>query len=328
VIRVAGSVHPILSVENLEVTFKTPQGAARALRGVSFDVAPGEILGLVGESGSGKSVTSLAVMGLLGRTATAEGSIRFKGVEIANMRERDLVKIRGDRMCMIFQEPMNALDPVMRIEKQLAEVLKIHAPERLAGAHAEFVELLGKLRFEDPETVLDKYPFELSGGQKQRVMIAMAILTSPDLLIADEPTTALDVTTQAEILSILRELRAEYGMAVLFITHDLGVVAELCDRVAVMYHGRIVEQAEALEFFDRPAHPYSRDLLAARPASFDGRFRAIEGSVASVYEELAGCAYEPRCASRMPVCATEKPLDHLVGERHCARCHLYDEEAE
>ena len=251
----------ILEVKNLKVSFDSVMGKVNAVKGVSFSVNEGEILGIVGESGSGKSVSSLAIMGLIDdRTGSIDsGEIIFDGKNLLELSEKELCKFRGDRISMIFQEPMTSLNPVVTVFKQLKEVYKIHMPEKVKDCREELVELLSRLNIPDAEKILDKYPFELSGGLKQRIMIAMGMICKPDIIIADEPTTALDVTTQAEILDLLKEIKEENNSGIILITHDLGVIAEMAQRVAVMYFGNVVEECSVLEFFDNAKHPYSVD---------------------------------------------------------------------
>ncbi len=258
---------PLLSVEDLRVTFTTPSGPLEAVRGVSFELARGETLAIVGESGSGKSVTALSVLQLLPYPAASHpsGSVRFEGRELVGAPAEVLQQIRGDRIAMIFQEPMTSLNPLHRVEKQIAETLMLHGGAAAQGARARTLELLELVGIEDPEGRLNSYPHELSGGQRQRVMIAMALANDPDILIADEPTTALDVTIQAQILALLKELQRELGMAMLLITHDLSVVRKVSDRVCVMTNGEIVEAGASAQVFDAPAHAYTRHLLAAEP---------------------------------------------------------------
>ena len=260
-------MNPLLSVSDLRVTFATPSGPLEAVRGISFDLDRGETLALVGESGSGKSVTALSVLQLLPYPGAwhPSGSIRFEGRELVGAPEEALQKVRGDRIAMIFQEPMTSLNPLHRVEKQIAETLMVHKGATAGGARARTLELLDLVGIKDPEGRLSSYPHELSGGQRQRVMIAMALANDPDILIADEPTTALDVTIQAQILALLKELQAEFGMAILLITHDLGIVRKVCDRVCVMTRGEIVEADSVERVFAAPAHPYTQHLLAAEP---------------------------------------------------------------
>lgn len=315
----------LLEVKDLEVVFHTIMGEAEAVRGIHFSVDRGEILGIVGESGSGKSVTSLAIMGLLQRQTSEvrNGQILFDGQDLLKMTEKELCRLRGKRIAMVFQEPASALNPVVKIEKQLAEVFKLHDPVRAKNCRHELVELLEKLNIPDAKDVLKKYPFELSGGMKQRIMIAMAMLCKPDLLIADEPTTALDVTTQAEILDLLKLVQKETNCAIIFITHDLGVIAEMAQRVVVMYRGKIMEDSEVNAFFQSAKHPYSQDLLGTRPENFNGRFTSIEGNIPSAYEKLVGCPYCERCRSAEKCCATLPPnMEICDGSR--VYCRKYE----
>ena len=256
----------VLAVEDLKVAFSGDKGRSVSVDGVSFQVDPGEVVCLVGESGCGKSVTSLAVMGLLGRGGQASGTVRFLGQELLGLSEKELDKVRGNHLTMIFQDPLSALNPVFPIGKQLMESMEAHMSLEPKEREARAKALLEKVGLGGIPSIMEKYPHQLSGGQRQRVMIAMALACEPKLLIADEPTTALDVTIQAQIMELILGLREETGMAVLLITHDMGVVAQMADRVLVMYAGQIIEQAPVLDLFDRPAHPYTRALLAAMPS--------------------------------------------------------------
>jgi oligopeptide/dipeptide ABC transporter ATP-binding protein len=310
----------LLSVNNLAVAF----GPMRVLEDVSFDIAEGDVLGIVGESGSGKSMTALAIMGLLpegGRIAA--GRIAFEGADITHLPERDLQRLRGARMAMIFQEPMASLNPVLTIGEQIAEVLRHHRGLARRAAHNEAIALLKLVEIAAAERRVDEYPHQLSGGMRQRAMIAIALACRPRLLIADEPTTALDATVQAGILDLLRGLRQELGMAVLLITHDLGVVSEICERVVVMYAGRIAETGHATALFERPAHPYTRALLAAIPRLEGpiGDLPAIPGIVPSPIDFPTGCRFAPRCAYAEPACeAAPPPLRPTpAGEAACIR---------
>lgn len=314
----------LLEVKDLRVVFRTLMGDAEAVRDISFSVDRGEVLGIVGESGSGKSVTSLTIMGLLRmkKKDVLSGQILFEGKDLLKMPEKELCKIRGNQMAMVFQEPASALNPVMTVEKQLREVYQIHHPEKAKNCRGELVDLLGRLNIPDPEDVLKKYPFELSGGMKQRIMIAMAMLCKPALLIADEPTTALDVTTQAEILELLKLMQKETNCAIILITHDLGVIAEMAKRVVVMYRGKIMETSDAEAFFRGAKHPYSQDLLKTRPEHFSGRFVSIEGNIPSAYEPVKGCPYCGRCTAEMACCSAQAPeMTEFEGGTVC--CHLY-----
>ena len=319
---------PLLSIEHLTAGFDLETGFVPAVRDLSLTIAPGETLGLVGESGSGKSVTALSVVRLLQPPGRIDsGAIRFRSVDLLRLPETEMRRVRGAGIGFIFQEPMSALNPVMTVGDQIAEALVV---QRLAGwreARQRAVDLLAAVRLPDPARRARDYPHQLSGGMRQRVMIAVALACRPPLVIADEPTTALDVTIQAEVLDLLRDLRAEYELSLLLITHDLGVVAEMADRVAVMYAGEIVEEAPVRRIFQSPAHPYTRGLLASMPgASSDAkRLRAIEGTVPAAGTWPPGCAFEPRCEDRLPSCAASRPAARRVGEEHTTRCHLYPE---
>jgi peptide/nickel transport system ATP-binding protein len=312
----------MLQVEGLVTEFATRNGIVRAVDGLGFAVNRGETLALVGESGSGKSVTALSILRLVpppGRIVA--GRILFDGVDLGALDERDIRAVRGGSIGMIFQEPMTALNPVMTIGDQIIESLIEHSAARNARARA--VELLDLVRLPEPQRKIDDYPHRLSGGMRQRAMIAMALACRPRLLIADEPTTALDVTIQAQILDLLARMQAEFGMALLLITHDVGVVAEMADRVVVMYAGRKAEEAPVDDFFAHPLHPYSQGLLAATPgyaeAAFAGRFAEIPGAAANVAEVGAACAFAPRCPKVMDRCRAERPgLRAMEGrETYC-----------
>ncbi len=319
---------PLLEVRDLTASFDTERGRLRAIEGVSFDVPRGAMVGLVGESGSGKSVTSLSIMRLLPEAGARieAGSVDFDGVDLVKLSERAMTKIRGGRIAMVFQEPMTSLNPVYTVGAQIAEAIRLHEDVSRREARARARELVAKVGIPDPDSRLDAYPHELSGGMRQRVMIAMALSCSPELLIADEPTTALDVTIQAQILDLLDELRRERGMSVLFITHDLGVIAELADRVIVMYAGRVVEAADTRELFADPRHPYTRGLLRCVPrlgSSRDGtratRLPTIEGTVPDLLALPEGCRFGPRCPSRDARCDVEPALRELTPG-HFVRC--------
>ncbi|MEX2465844.1 MAG: ABC transporter ATP-binding protein, partial [Gemmatimonadota bacterium] len=287
---------PLLSVRNLRTWFDTDQGVARAVDGVTFDVGAGETVGIVGESGCGKTVTSLSVLGLLPvpPARVLEGSsIRFRGEELVGAKARRLRALRGNEISMIFQEPMSSLNPVYAIGDQISEALRLHKGLGRRAAKTEAIRLLDEVGIEGAERRVDEYPHELSGGMRQRVMIAMALSCAPDLLIADEPTTALDVTIQAQILELLAELRARRGMAVLLITHDLGVVAEVCDRVVVMYAGQVVERGTVQEIFGDPRHPYTRGLLDSLPSVDEPgrRLQPIRGTVPAPTDWPEGCRF-------------------------------------
>ncbi|WP_043359835.1 ABC transporter ATP-binding protein [Belnapia sp. F-4-1] len=309
---------PLIALRGLTVDFD----GAPALRGIDLAVAPGEALGLVGESGCGKSVTWLAALGLLPGRARVGGSVRLGGEELLGAPPALLDRVRGGRVAMIFQDPASSLNPVHRIGRQVAEALGLHRGLRGAAARAEARRLLDQVGIPDAGRRLDAYPHELSGGQSQRVMIAMALAGRPELLVADEPTTALDVTIQAQILDLLGALRRETGMALVLISHDLGVVAETCERVAVMYAGRIVEEAPVGRLFDRPTHPYTQGLLGALPP-LDGPRRplaAIPGGVPEPGAMPPGCAFAPRCPQAMAACAAGVPEAIAVEPGHAAAC--------
>lgn len=315
----------ILDVKHLKISFQTLMGKVEAVKDVSFHLKEGEVLGIVGESGSGKSVSNLAVMGLLDKRLAKieDGSVLLDGKELIHLKEKELCKVRGKDIAMIFQEPMTSLNPVVSVYKQLREVIKIHQPERKDDCRDELRGLLERLHIPDADKVLDKYPFELSGGLKQRVMIAMAMVCQPKVLIADEPTTALDVTTQSEILKLLKEIQNGQKMSIIFITHDLGVIAEIADRVEVMYFGKIVEECPVKEFFDRAMHPYSEALLKAMPDHFDGRFSAIEGQVPGAFEKIEGCAYYKRCRYAKDECLKKTPEMVEISPSHYVSCLKY-----
>jgi peptide/nickel transport system ATP-binding protein len=298
-----------------------------AVRDLSFTIAPGEVLGLVGESGSGKSITSLAIMRLLPSQATVSGDIFFAGngsqSNLATLPDDAMRQLRGSRIAMIFQEPMTALNPVMRVGDQIAEAVRAHGHNSRSEAAQLAVQAMTEVAIPEPHRRARDYPHQLSGGMRQRIMIAMAIVNRPQLLIADEPTTALDVTIQAQILDLLAELRAKFGLAMLFISHDLAVVSQVADRVAVMYAGSLVELGARSQIFQAPAHPYTRGLLHAVPNLKTERGRpldTVEGTVPPLHNMPPGCAFEPRCGFRIPDCARVLPPLVKVGEGHWARC--------
>ncbi|MFO7964222.1 MAG: ABC transporter ATP-binding protein [Desulfobacterales bacterium] len=319
----------ILSVEGLVASFSTEAGRIRAVDDVGFEVRKGRTLGIVGESGCGKSVTALSIMRLLPRPSgfIEAGRIWLDGIDLAGLDARDMHRIRGKRISMIFQEPMTALNPVHRTGKQLREVFELHFSEmREKEIWRRSVALFKRVGIPDPEQRLMEYPHQMSGGMRQRVMIAMALAGNPEVLIADEPTTALDVTIQAQILDLIKDLQKETGMAVIFITHDLGVIAEMCDDVVVMYAGKLAETASVVDLFYHPKHPYTRGLLASIPRLENTRkekLSVIEGLVPSLYELPEGCRFYNRCPDRRPVCASVFPEARQVGEGHTAWCYLY-----
>ncbi|MCX7633156.1 MAG: ABC transporter ATP-binding protein [Turneriella sp.] len=315
------TVPPLLEVRGLRLQFTGPKQTVHALRSVDFVLQPGEILALVGESGCGKSVTGLSLLRLLGKNAQFEGEIIFAGEDLMAKSEEEMRHIRGARIAMIFQEPMTALNPVFTVGYQIREVLQLHRGHSKTTAHNAAISLLQKVGIPEPELRLKSYPFQLSGGMRQRVLIAMALAANPQLLIADEPTTALDVTIQAQILQLLRNINEQEKTAMLFITHDLGVVAHLAHRVAVMYAGQIVETGSVEQIFRQPRHPYTQALLAAVADTPRGqKLQAIAGSPPQLFSEIAGCAFAPRCGYSQPQCAQEIPL-RKEGEHawHCIR---------
>lgn len=316
----------LLEVANLTTVFSLRQGEATAVDKVSFEIHQGETLGLVGESGSGKSVTALSIMRLVqppGRISG--GQIRFKGRDLLSLPEREMREVRGAEISLIFQEPMTALNPVYTIGHQIAEALLVHGRTTKAAARGEAIGLLEAVRITDAATRVDDYPHQLSGGMRQRVMIAIAIACRPALVVADEPTTALDVTIQAEILDLLREMKRTLNLSLLLVTHDLGVVAQTADRVAVMYAGRIVEQGPVREIFRAPQHPYTRGLLASMPGGHRGtRLKAIDGAVPRLGALPSGCAFHPRCPDRFAPCNQRVPGSHAVSDHHSARCFLLE----
>ncbi len=318
---------PLLSIRDLRIDFATEHGPITAVDGISLDVRPGEVLGLVGESGCGKSVSALAVMGLLSvpPARVAGGQILFEGRDLLKASTFEMQRLRGRRMSMIFQEPMSSLNPVISIGDQLIETVRWHERLSRRAAQDRAIEMLDKVGIPSPAGRMAEYPHSLSGGMRQRVMIAMALSCTPALLLADEPTTALDVTIQAQILDLLRNLQQEFKMAVVMITHDLGVIAEFVDRVAVMYAGRMVETADVADIFERPKHPYTQGLLASIPsldAAVD-RLTAIPGTVPSPFERMAGCAFAPRCTYVEAACTASVPPLLPFGPTHHAACIRY-----
>ena len=323
---------PLLEVRKLKTYFYTEAGVVKAVDGVDFEVYPGEVLGLVGESGCGKSVTSLSIMRLISQPGKIiEGEIFFAGKNLLKLSESEMTKMRGDRISMIFQQPQSSLNPVFKAGDQITEVLKVHKLFTKEAANVRMIELLKMVGIADPESRADSYPHELSGGMSQRIMIAMALACAPELLIADEPTTALDVTIQAQILDLMRDLREKIGTTIILITHDLGVIAEMADRVAVMYASRIVEAAEVNELFDNPLHPYTKGLIGSIPVlgKIKDKLDVIPGSVPNLINLPPGCRFAPRCQARvehgLTIC-TEKDPDLLnVRTGHTVRCWLYQD---
>ena len=325
---------PLLEIKDLVTVFHTSEGRLPAVDGVSLSIERGRTLGLVGESGCGKSVTAMSTLRLVSSPGRIEsGSITFttegESIDLVTAPEKQLRKVRGGRIGMIFQEPMTSLNPVFTIGNQIAEVVQLHRKVSRSEARSRALEMLRLVRVAAPEQRLDEYPHQLSGGMRQRVMIAIALACEPDLIIADEPTTALDVTMHAQILDLLDDMRSRLGPAILLITHDLGVVAETCDDVAVMYAGRIVEQASAVELFSRPLHPYTIGLLRARP-NVDARDRSplatIPGMVPLPQNFPSGCRFHPRCShAREPQCKLDPPALREISPGHFVRCHFAEE---
>ncbi|MFC0192960.1 ABC transporter ATP-binding protein [Aureimonas pseudogalii] len=313
----------LLDVRGLRIVLRQRDRDVVAVSNVDLEVGRGEILGLVGESGSGKSLSMLAALGLLPRSAKVDGSVRLAGQELIGLRERDMRRIRGKRIGMIFQDPMTALDPVMTVGAQIVETIRLHEPDlSRRAARRRAVDLLGQVAIASPEQRLDQYPHEFSGGMRQRVVIAMAIANDPELLIADEPTTALDVTIQAQIVELLDRLRHERRLGLVLITHDLGLVAGLADRVTILYSGRIVERGPVLDVFAEPRHPYTRGLLKAMPSSDEtlDRLVAIEGTPPSPAGRPSGCAFHPRCPMAIDPCVSDEPSFRWFGAGMAA-CH-------
>jgi len=325
---------PLLEVKGLRTSFYTRDGVVRAVDGIDFHVDRGEIMGLVGESGCGKSVTSLSIMRLVANPGRIEaGQVVFDGQDLLKLSPDAMRRIRGDRISMIFQQPQSSLNPVWDVGKQIAEVLEIHRGMRKGAARDRALELLRMVGIPDPARRLKAFPHEMSGGMAQRVMIAMALACEPELLIADEPTTALDVTIQAQILDLMRNLRDETGTAIILITHDLGVVAEMCDRVAVMYAGEIVEQSDVTSLFRRPAHPYTRGLIGSIPVvgQVQDDLAVIPGNVPNLIDLPKGCRFAPRCLTRIEedvTLATEVHPELLpLASGHDVRCWVYHDAA-
>jgi len=315
----------LLEVRHLNTRFDTPEGEVKAVNDLCFTVGEGETVGVVGESGSGKSQVFLTIMGLLAANGRATGSARFRGTELIGLRQEELNRIRGSRIAMIFQDSMTSLNPYLRISRQMTEVLATHRGMGETEARAAAIAMLDRVRIPEARRRFDMYPHEFSGGMRQRVMIAMALLCQPDLLIADEPTTALDVTIQAQILDLMRELKRSSNTAIILITHALGVVAGLCERVLVMYGGRIVEEAPVRDIFYHPQHPYTHGLLRSTPRLDEAspeELRTIPGQPPNLQRLPPGCAFNERCSWRMERCLVEEPPVREAGEDRRKACHL------
>jgi oligopeptide transport system ATP-binding protein len=316
---------PLIEVNDLQVEFATPDATVRAVNGVSFTLEAGETLGIVGESGSGKSQSVLAMLGLLASNGRAKGSARYRGENLLDMSGKALNRIRGNRLSMIFQDPMSSLNPYLTIERQMTEVLELHKNMTRREAKKRAISMLEAVRIPEAAHRIGQYPHELSGGMRQRVMIAMALLCEPEVLFADEPTTALDVTVQAQVLQLLRDLQRDFGTSIVMITHDLGVVAGLCEKVMVMYGGRVMEQCDADTLFAKPSHPYTIGLLRALPRldHGGGALQGIPGNPPNMAHPPAGCPFHERCADATAECASNAPALEMVdaGKHWLRACH-------
>ena len=322
------TVAPILEVKNLKTYFNSPTGMLKAVDDVSFFLKPGETLGIAGESGCGKSVSCNSILRLVQTPpgVYAGGEIIFDGQDILKMHKSKLRTIRGKRIAMIFQEPMAALNPVFTIKQQITESILLHTSVSKKEAYNIALDLLQQVRIPNPENILKSYPFSLSGGMRQRIMIAMALSCKPDILIADEPTTALDVTIQAQVLGIMKKLKEETGTAILFITHDLGVLAETADRIMIMYAGKVCESASTRNIIKNPLHPYTQGLISSRPtgeATANNRLKVIEGNVPSLKDKPSGCPFHPRCSHAGPRCSQEFPSTVEKTPEHFVACWQY-----
>ena len=313
----------LLSVQDLHTTFRTDSGEVQAVNGVSFNLNPGEILGIVGESGSGKSVTAYSVMQILADNGGIKsGHILYKGEDLTTWSEKQMSHFRGKCCSIVFQDPMTSLNPVFTIGSQLGEAIRLHTNRRGKEVRERAIEMLELVGINEPEKRIKQYPFELSGGMRQRVMIAMALACEPDILIADEPTTALDVTIQAQILELMQDLQKKLGMAVILVTHDLGVIADMCDNIIVMYGGRICERGTAREIFYNPKHEYTKGLLRSIPSvnNMKKKLVPIAGTPINMLNLPAGCAFCTRCDAAMKICLTEHPDELTINENHKAAC--------
>ena len=316
----------ILEVKDLHTTFSTDQGGVvRAVNGVSFNLEPGKILGIVGESGSGKSVTAYSIMRILSENGgITGGQVLYKGQDITKWSEKQMQAFRGKCCSIIFQDPMTSLNPVFTIGNQLMEAITLHTDRNKEQAKARAIEMLSLVGINEPEKRIKQYPYELSGGMRQRVMIAMALACEPDILIADEPTTALEVTIQAQILELMQDLQKKLGMAIIIVTHDLGVIASMCDEIIVMYGGRVCERGTADDIFYRPAHEYTKGLLRSIPSTqnMNERLIPIGGTPINMLDLPKGCAFCPRCDSAMKICLREQPVEMEISDTHHASCWM------
>ena len=314
----------LLEIEDLRVTFQTADGPVNAVNGLSFEIDKGETLAIVGESGSGKSQAAFAVMGLLARNGAATGTVSFDGTDLLGLTSKQLNKVRAQDIAIIFQDPMTSLNPYIRVSDQMAEVLQLHKGLSKRKAVAEAVQMLDAVRIPDAKARISMFPHEFSGGMRQRIMIAMALLCRPRLLIADEPTTALDVTVQAQIMDLLAEIRREFGTAIILITHDLGIVADACDKTLVLYGGQIMEQGATTDIFAAPSHPYTRGLLRAVPRldRDDEELQTIAGEPPDMSRLPAGCPFSPRCAQVLPHCSAIRPNLDVFDASRMRACHL------
>lgn len=320
----------LLQVEELQTEFTRDKQKTRILHGVNFHINEGEVLGLVGESGCGKSLTSLSIMRLFQGTTgeITNGNIYFNDLDLVNLSDYEMRKLRGKQMAMIFQDPMTSLNPVMKIGKQLTEPILVHLKLSKSEAREHAIAMLTKVGIARPDEIIDEYPHQLSGGMRQRVMIAMAMSCNPNLLIADEPTTALDVTIQAQILELMKKLQKDEKMSILLITHDLGVVAEMCDRVVVMYAGKVVEEASVYDLFENPKHPYSKGLISSVPKLGEKKDKldSIKGNVPNPSNMPKGCKFAPRCNMALPICNEQEPTCKTLENDRLCSCWLYEVE--
>jgi oligopeptide transport system ATP-binding protein len=321
----------ILDVKNLKTSFYTHMGEVQAVRGISFDLEKGEILGIVGESGSGKSVTSLSIMGLIDEPGRIkDGNILFQGKDLSKLSNRELANIRGNDISMIFQDPMTSLNPVFKIGNQIKEIILEHTDLSKQEAHDKAISLLKLVNIPEPETRINQYPHQFSGGMRQRALIAMALSCDPQLLIADEPTTALDVTIQAQILELLRELKEKIDLSIILITHDLGVIAEICSKVIIMYGGLVMEKGSVFDIFENPQHPYTKGLHKSIPKNVRGsreRLIPIEGTPPDLLDPPTGCPFSPRCPHAMEICMKKAAPLFKVGDGHTASCWLHHKDS-